>query len=159
MKMFRENLAWVAMVMGLLILLVLGTLQGYAAPPVGPEEKPAAALYAVSWNTSSITSDTTSTAYTTQSYCYHDLFCSIDMSTTNTITVKYQVSPDNSNWFDSFAFSAQTADADIFTRTLAYGRYSRVVLDVTNSETITPVCKSVFFNNWTPANYVAQMNQ
>ena len=153
----REKVALMAVGMGLLILLVVGTLG--AAPPEVPEEKPLAALYAVTWNMVAITSTTTSTAYTTQSYAYHDLFCAIDANENQTITVKYQVSPDNSNWFESYWSAGYSADASFFTRTLAYGRYSRMKFEVQTGNAITPVCKSVFSNNWAPANYLQEANQ
>ena len=142
-------------IVAMVILAIGGVWQAVAAPIEGPARAPSGALLAVSWNTAAIAVDTNCTAQLSQSYAYHDLFCSITISDPQTITIKMQVSPDNSTWYDAQTLvTSQTTSANVFTRCMSYGRYSRAVLNVTGGNTITPVCKSVFFNNWTPAYYV-----
>jgi hypothetical protein len=158
----RRRLALEVVVLATVAMVAL--LAGYAyqvmaspaeMPDQMPGQMPEAALYAVSWNTAVITEDTTSTAYLTQGYCYHDIFCDIDFLDSQTITVKVQSSPDNSTWYDTYTFvSSGSADSTTFTRCMSYGRYERVDFDVESSNEVTPVCKSVFFNNWAPYGYV-----
>lgn len=145
---FRKQVAWVMVVVALLVLAVLSVAR--AAPPEIPEERPAAAIYAYSFNTAAITSDTNSSSVLSQAYAYIDLFITTNISDTQTITVTYQVSPDNSNWYDSYEFAAQSSDTVVFTRTICYGRYSRVNIDLNSANTVTPTIKGTFSNNWMP---------
>ena len=154
---------------GMIILvgcvIAFGVLQVLAAPPEVPPERPAAALYAVSWNTAVITQTTTASSATTQHYAYHDVTCKFnfaDNQQTQAVTITLQASNDDSDWFQTFAFTAITTDTTVTTgiisRTLSYGRYERMVLTVSNTNQVTPTCKSVFFNNWAPANYAQSLD-
>lgn len=149
------------MILVILVLVLGGVWQAFAAPAPEPAleqvQAPQASLYAVSWNTSSITADTYSSAYLTQAYSYHDLYCDIDVNASQTLTIKILTSPDNSIWYTATTFTlAQSADTVVFTRCLSYGRYEKLYFDVESANQVTPTCKSVFFNNWIPANYVEQ---
>lgn len=152
-----EKSRWflMACVIALTMVLICGGVRlAMAGPESVPEERPMAALYAVSWNTAAITETTTTTGYLTQNYAYQDVACDMDFYSDQTITITLEASPDNSIWFQTHSFTAITTDTTvttgIFSRTVSYARYERMVLTAETSATVTPTCKSVFFNNWMP---------
>ncbi|KPK91506.1 MAG: hypothetical protein AMJ88_13440 [Anaerolineae bacterium SM23_ 63] len=138
-------------------MVVFGAVtQSTAAPLQVPQDAPSAALYAVAWNTAGITTDTNSSAYLTQHYAYHDLFCSIDLYSTGRLTITMQSSPAGTTYYDTYQLVATEVDTDVYTRVLSYGRYERLKMETMNTNLITPTCTSVFFNNWFPSNYTQQ---
>lgn len=99
-------------------------------------------------NSAAITQDTNTTGVLwlkgSDPFDNADIFTVIDQGTTNTITVKLQYSPDNSNWFDyATLVSANTADASSSYTVTVAGMYVRANLDVGNSNTVTPTVKMV----------------
>lgn len=166
-KRYFEKSRWfiLAATVAIASVLCVGALRAFAAPrgvPIEvPVERPAGAIYAISWKTTVITENTNSTAYLTQNYAYQDLTCSFDFAgnqNTQVVTVSLQASNDNSDWFQTHAFTAVTTDTTeitgIISRTLSYCRYERVRFKVADTGQVTPTCKSTFFNNWTPPAYV-----
>ena len=109
----RKKLAESTIKLAFVIVMVLvmgGIWQAFAAPPADPPEAPPAALYAVSWNTAVMTQTTNATAITSQHYAYQDVTCSFDFYDPQTVTVTLQASNDNSGWFQTHAFTAVTTD-------------------------------------------------
>lgn len=154
----RKRFAALVGMVALAFMLALLVVRAYAGPEEMPGGRPSAALYAITWRSTVLTVDTNSTAYLTQAYSYHDLFCTIDHNLNQTMSVQLQVSPDNSDWYDAIVLTATViSDGAVFTRALSYGRYTRLVFDVQTANQITPTCKSVFFNNWTPASYAGSI--
>ena len=149
-----ERANWFKMValVAVTVILCLGIQRAMAAP----EQAPAAALYAITWNEAGITTDTDSTAYLTQHYAYHDFFCSVDIHDAGGVTITVQSSPAGTTYYDTYELGQFTSDTDVYTRVVSYGRYEMVEFDVQGTGLITPTCKSVYFNNWTPAAYCEQ---
>lgn len=142
-------------------LALMAAFRVLAAPSEFPLEAPPAALYAVSWRTTVITQMTNATAVTTQNYAYQDVTCSFDFADTQVVTVSLQASNDNSGWFETHAFTAVSTDTldttAIISRTVSYCRYERMHFEVESNASVTPTCKSVFFNNWSPPAYAEPM--
>lgn len=161
----RWFIAVMCIALALVLLAAVYQVMAMAAPPEipaeVPQEKPLGALYAISWQTTAITLPTNCTSYLTQNYSYQDLTCSFDFGSTQAVTVSLQASNDNSDWHQTHEFTVLTADTvtttGIISRVLSYGRYTRMVLETRSSATVTPTCKSVFFNNWMPGDNAQSM--
>lgn len=153
---FGQTVIVIAFVV-VLALLVGNAWLVFAGPPEVPPEAPAAALLAVAWQTTGITSTTNCTAQTTQAYAYQDIYCGFNFHNNQRITVVLQSSLDNSNWATVYTFPALTTDTiattSIFSRVVSYGRYERLRLEAMTAYLVTPTCRSVFFSNWSPAAY------
>jgi cytoskeletal protein RodZ len=88
--------------------------------------------------TTALTADTNSPGRDVQRYEWCDLQTTVDVGTVNTTTITVQFSNDNSNWDSGPAvLSNIAADETDMTRVALFGRYTRFVQDVTNSNPIT----------------------
>ena len=97
--------------------------------------------FAASTNASSVNS----TAKQLVRYEYQDVQWVIDQDdTVNTATLTIQWSNDNSNWSDGPALvSANTTDADGMVQVANLGRYTRLALTLTGTDTLTVTVKAV----------------
>jgi len=152
-----ERSTWflIVCIVALAAVLCAGAYQAMAAPPCLPPEIPLAALYAITWNEAGIATDTNSTAYLTQNYAYHDVYCSVAFYSTGAVSITIQSSPAGTTYYDVYELGQITSATDVFTRVMSYGRYERMAFDVQGTNLLTPTCKSVYFNNWTPGFGVA----
>lgn len=133
-----------ALVLFVAALLVPATLSGpaQAAPPAAPT--PVANLvYSADGNYFTFMADKAWTAdgysdpVTLASFEWADWQYLIDQSALNTTTVTIQHSNDGENWVDATAvISANEADAGDITRLPLFGRYTRLKVDVSTTDTI-----------------------
>lgn len=85
-----------------------------------------------------ITEDTRSTLYALSGYDLVDVQWGIDMSDTNTTTLKLQFSIDGRTWTDGVSIAASKAADDTgLNQFNNFGRYTAVYADVENTEPIT----------------------
>jgi len=133
-------------IMLVVMALTLGSVQQAQAEPLAiptPVSAPASRLvtplYPVTFlNNVAVTADRRSSIVQLPGYNTIDLQWVVDVSDTNTTTLKLQYSNDGNNWVDGASFaSAVAADANSMDQYNVYGRYTAVYVDVTNSEPIT----------------------
>lgn len=95
---------------------------------------------------------TTSTAQASNyvridTFALADIEYSLDMSGTNTTTLKLQWSNSAVNWFDGPTLaSAVTADSTGLNQYNLFGRYVRAVTDLTTASATKPVTVSIWLN-------------
>lgn len=115
-----------------------------AAPHYGPP-----GVRVVTVNSAVITDDTNFANVNCQGYNYIDLFYRIDQETLpNTISLELEVSPDAVDWYNHndtpTPLSANIADANGYVDSIANEGYQcRIVANVTNNVSVTPVLKMV----------------
>ena len=142
------------MVAALVLSLVLFAMSAVGGAPVAVEAGPLDTLYWCGANTycavtlqsgDGITASAASENYVRQSgsivYNRAELYSTVDVSDSQTITVKLQYSPDGSNWIDhaSGGITAQTADGTgAVSITSLSGMYWRAYQTVVTTATVTP---------------------
>ena len=159
----KRLIGWVIVVIAIVVAGFLGVVYPIPAPPVAPAPAPAVESQAalprlIAYNSTGITVTTNFAAFQwyrgTTPFTAADVYYNIDQGTTNTITLKLQVSPDNSAWIDYVAKAAPgitdgaatitstiIADASGYVVAPIHLQYFRVVATVTNSELVTPTIK------------------
>jgi hypothetical protein len=134
-----------AAVLGLALLL--GSLA--ALPQPAPAELAPLGARVTTINTASIAADTNfSNNVWTYPNTYADLFYRIDQTSVNTLSLELEVSPDAVNWYDATIsatlLSGNAADANGYIYNIPIAGYQyRIVANVTNTNTVTPVLKIV----------------
>ena len=90
------------------------------------------------FNTTVLQASANSSAFEVPDYSAIDLQWIIDVNTVNTTTLKLQYSNDNVNFVDGASFaSAVVADANSMQQYPLFGRWTRVVATVSNTDPIT----------------------
>ena len=134
----------------LLAALVLVAVVPLSAAPVQPPQVrpviPAARITTI--NSAVIATSTNFSAYDWSVYTAMDLFYRVTEGTVNTLTLTIEVSPDGTNWY-AHALSP-TLVSNIATTSNGYvgsipvqGAQYRIVATVSNTNSVTPVLKSV----------------
>lgn len=144
-----------AFTLALALLLIVTTLTGLtaiagmdsvqAAPPLAIPT-PASVTYSADntqfvtfFTSEAITQDTTSSAFDLSQAEGLDIHHVVDQATaTNTITITLQFSNDQSNWVDGVNVLANSAvDVNDLLQFNNFGRYTRLNVDVLNTNTVT----------------------
>jgi len=130
------------------VVLVIGALASLAFAPALQADDP----IRVTVNSASVAADTNSSGHIWGRYTGADLFYAIDQDTaTNTLSLELEVSADGSTWFNSTIsptlLSANSADASGYVGDLpVHGWQWRIVVNVTNTNTVTPVLSVILRN-------------
>lgn len=82
-------------------------------------------------------------------YGVADIFVSIAMTSTDSITATIQHSPDGATWYNGASFTAVTTSTSAYamTRTALYGEYMRVTFALSGTVGYTPTVKATLKNN------------
>lgn len=140
---------FLATVLLLAALVLVAVVPLSAAPAQPPQVKPATAAARITTiNSAAIATSTNFSGYDWSVYTWMDLFYRVTEPTVNTLTLTIQVSPGDGNWY-AHAVSP-TLVSGVVTTTNSYvgsipvsGAQYRVVATLENTETLTPVLKSV----------------
>jgi len=128
------------------ILLVIGALASLAFAPM-PQDDP----ILITVNSAAIAADTNFSGHIWGRYTGADLFYAIDQTSVNTLSLELEISPDGAAWYNSTLsptlLSANAADASGYVAELpVHGWQWRIVANVSNTETVTPVVKVILRN-------------
>jgi hypothetical protein len=146
----RTNILRLMLAIMLAALLATGVLALAGGPPATAN---AAASLPVTVNESGVTATGVLGASSYQwasagsDYDTAEIWYSVDQGTTNTITLRLDVSPDGENWKTNHVaiLTDNTSDASLsYTTTTIVGRYARIHATVANTNTVTPTVKLVY---------------
>jgi hypothetical protein len=127
------------------ILLAVALLAGTLAALPG-DSPPGGRMRTI--NTASIAADMNFSSQNGQGYQYLDLFYDIDQNVVNTVTLELEVSPNGVSWYNHndnpTLLVDNAADASGYVDSVPlHGLQFRIVANVTNTETVTPVLRAV----------------
>ena len=139
--MSKNRWGMVAFTAALGLFLLFGALASLAFAPLPQTDDPVL----VTVNSASVAADTNLSGHIWGRYDGADLFYRIDQATTtNTLSLELEISPDGTYWYNSTLsptlLSANSADANGYVANLpVHGWQWRIVVNVTNTNTVTPV--------------------
>lgn len=144
--MFKKRIAPFLSI-GLLVVVLLAGVFAAITPPQEAE----AATYPISVNSEGITASGVigSASYlwspTDSTWDTAEIWYAIDQGTTNTVTLRVDVSPDGSMWKTTYAtvVANNAADATGYITPTINGRYFRIYATVSNTNTVTPTVKAI----------------
>lgn len=151
MPISRDRWMAAALAAILALILLIGSLASLAVAPAPAVAGPPAVQVVddpvlISVNSAAIAADTNFSGHIWGRYENADLAYDIDQTNVNTLSLELEVSLDGVTWFDHTIsptlLSANEADAAGYVAGLpVHGWQWRIVANVTNSETVTPVVK------------------
>lgn len=144
--MLKSRLSKIALALLVAAVLVIGVF-GFINTPQQAE----AASYPISVSNSGITasgvlgSDSYLWSPPDNTWTDAEVWYDIDQGTTNTVTLRLDVSPDGSMWKTTYAtvVSNNAADATGYITPTINGRFFRVYATVANTNTVTPTVKVI----------------
>lgn len=110
-----------------------------AAPtPVTQTQRGAPGVLSFWGSPTALTADGNSAVLDVADFEIMDLHYVIDQGTTNTITLKIQMSNDNVNWTDGTTIvTNNAADTSVMQQYHVFGRFARINADVVNANAVT----------------------
>ena len=129
-------------------LLIIGALASLAFTPALQADDP----ILITVNSAAIAADANFSGHVWGRYTGADLFYAIDQGTSvNTTSLELEISPDGAAWYNSTLsptlLSANAADASGYVAELPiHGWQWRIVANVSNTETVTPVLSVILRN-------------
>ena len=126
-----------AVVMLAVVFVPLAPAPASAAPDMLKQTQ-----YMTLLNANGVTSSQTGAKMSSLKYTTGDCYSVVDVTSQQTVTVKFQHSGDGTNYVDLASLSSVSSDGTSFTHTLVYGTYIRAVatLGTTNPVTVTAHC-------------------